>query len=154
MKEKIKIFIEVVKKRKELFDYVFLYGLFGFGKIILVNIIVNEMGVDIKVIFGFVIERVGDFVVIFINIGENNILFIDEIYRLNRIIEEVLYFVMEDKKVDIVIGKGLFVKIIRLILLFFIFIGVIIRVGFLLLLLRDRFGIIERFDYYIVEELS
>lgn len=154
MKEKIKIFIEAVKKRKELFDYVFLYGLFGFGKIILVNIIVNEMGVDIKVIFGFVIERVGDFVVIFINIGENNILFIDEIYRLNRIIEEVLYFVMEDKKVDIVIGKGLFVKIIRLILLFFIFIGVIIRVGFLLLLLRDRFGIIERFDYYIVEELS
>lgn len=130
----------------------FLYGLLGFGKIILVSIIVNEMGVNLRIMLGFVIERVGDLVVIFMNLNENDVLFIDEIYRINRSVEEVLYLVMEDFCLDIIIGKGLFVRSIRFDFFKFIFIGVIIRVGMFINLFRDRFGVICKLDYYIVDE--
>ncbi|AEM73180.1 LOW QUALITY PROTEIN: Holliday junction DNA helicase RuvB domain-containing protein [Caldicellulosiruptor acetigenus 6A] len=151
---KIKIFIEAAKKRKEPLDHVLLYGPPGLGKTTLANIIANEMGVDIKVTSGPAIERAGDLVAILTNIGENNILFIDEIHRLNRTIEEVLYPAMEDKKVDIMIGKGPSAKTIRLTLPPFTLIGATTRAGLLSSPLRDRFGIIERLDYYTVEELS
>lgn len=120
-----------------MFDYVFLYGLFGFGKIIFVFIVVNEMGVELCMIFGFVIERSGDLVVILMVLELGDVLFIDEIYRFYRLIEEVLYFVMEDFCLDIVIGKGFFVCLVWFDFFFFMLVGVMMRVGFLMLLLRD-----------------
>lgn len=135
-------------------DYVFLYGLLGLGKIILVNIIVKEMGGDLKVILGLVIERVGDLVVILIILKDYDVLFIDEIYRLNRNVEEILYFVMEDYVLDIVIGKGVVVKFIRIDFFKFIFIGVIIRIGMFIFLFRDRFGVFCVMEYYINNEFK
>ncbi|WP_039765444.1 MULTISPECIES: Holliday junction branch migration DNA helicase RuvB [unclassified Caldicellulosiruptor] len=154
VKEKIRIFIEAAKKRKEPLDHVLLYGPPGLGKTTLANVIAHEMGVDIKVTSGPAIEKAGDLVAILTNIGENNILFIDEIHRLNRTIEEVLYPAMEDLKVDIVIGKGPSAKTIRLSIPPFTLIGATTRAGLLSSPLRNRFGIIERLDYYTIEELS
>jgi len=154
VKEKIKIFVEAAKKRKEPLDHVLLYGPPGLGKTTLANVIAHEMGVDIKVTSGPAIEKAGDLVAILTNIGENNILFIDEIHRLNRTIEEVLYPAMEDLKVDIVIGKGPSAKTIRLSIPPFTLIGATTRAGLLSSPLRDRFGIIERLDYYTIDELS
>lgn len=131
-----------------------MYGPPGLGKTTLANVIAHEMGVDIKVTSGPAIEKAGDLVAILTNIGENNILFIDEIHRLNRTIEEVLYPAMEDLKVDIVIGKGPSAKTIRLSIPPFTLIGATTRAGLLSSPLRNRFGIIERLDYYTIEELS
>lgn len=154
IKEKVRIFIEAAKRRKEPLDHVLLYGPPGLGKTTLANVIANEMGVDIKITSGPAIEKAGDLVAILTNIGENNILFIDEIHRLNRTIEEVLYPAMEDLKVDIVIGKGPSARTIRLSIPPFTLIGATTRAGLLSSPLRDRFGIIERLDYYSIDELG
>lgn len=154
VKETLKIYIEAAKMRNEPLDHVLLYGPPGLGKTTLSNIIANEMGVNIKTTSGPAIERAGDMAAILNSLNEGDILFIDEIHRLNRAIEEVLYPAMEDFSLDIMIGKGANSKSIRVDLPKFTLIGATTRIGLLTNPLRDRFGVISRLEMYNPEELT
>lgn len=154
VKENLKIFIEAAKLRNEPLDHVLFYGPPGLGKTTLAGIIANELGVDIKITSGPAIERAGDLAAILTNLNENDVLFIDEIHRLNRSVEEVLYSAMEDYALDIIIGKGPSARSIRLDLSKFTLIGATTRAGSLSAPLRDRFGVIRKFELYNTEELK
>ncbi len=152
-KEKIDIFIKAAKQRNEALDHVLLYGPPGLGKTTLANIISNELGVNIRITSGPAIEKQGDLAAILTNLNNNDVLFIDEIHRLNRSVEEILYPAMEDFALDIIIGKGPSARSIRLDLPKFTMIGATTRAGMLTSPLRDRFGVICRLNYYTHEEL-
>ena len=154
IKENIKIFIEAAKHRGEALDHVLLYGPPGLGKTTMAGVIAAEMGVKIKITSGPAIERPGDIAAILNNLQHGDILFIDEIHRMSRQVEEVLYSAMEDYCIDIIVGKGPAAKSIRLSLPKFTLIGATTRAGMLSSPLRDRFGIIQRLEYYTKEELG
>ncbi|MBN2222835.1 MAG: Holliday junction branch migration DNA helicase RuvB [Vallitaleaceae bacterium] len=153
-KENIRIFIEAAKIRGESLDHVLLYGPPGLGKTTLAQIIGHEMGVNVKVTSGPAIERPGDMAAILNNLKEGDLLFIDEIHRLNRQVEEVMYPAMEDYVLDIMIGKGPAAKSIRLDLPRFTLVGATTRIGLLSAPLRDRFGVVSKLEYYTNEELQ
>lgn len=154
VKENLKIFIEAARLRGEPLDHVLFYGPPGLGKTTLAGIIANELGVDIKITSGPAIERAGDLAAILTNLNDNDVLFIDEIHRLNRSVEEVLYSAMEDYALDIIIGKGPSARSIRLDLAKFTLIGATTRAGSLSAPLRDRFGVLGKFEMYTPEELA
>ena len=153
-KGNLKVFIEAAKLRGEPLDHVLFYGPPGLGKTTLAGIIANELGVDIKITSGPAIGRAGDLAAILTNLNENDVLFIDEIHRMNRSVEEVLYSAMEDFALDIIIGKGPSARSIRLDLSKFTLIGATTRAGSLSAPLRDRFGVLSKFEMYTVEVLS
>lgn len=152
--DNLKIFIEAAKLRGEPLDHVLFYGPPGLGKTTLAGIIANELGVDLRITSGPAIERAGDLAAILTNLNENDVLFIDEIHRLNRQVEEVLYSAMEDYALDIIIGKGPSARSIRLDIAKFTLIGATTRAGSLSAPLRDRFGVSCKFEMYTVDELK
>lgn len=154
VKENLKIFIEAAKRRNEPLDHLLLYGPPGLGKTTLASIVANEMAVNIKITSGPAIEKPGELAAILNNLSENDILFIDEIHRLNSQVEEVLYPAMEDFAIDVVIGKGAGARSIRLDLPKFTLIGATTRAGMLTAPLRDRFGMVDRLEFYSPEELK
>ena len=154
VKENMRVFIEAAKQRKEALDHVLLYGPPGLGKTTLSNIIANEMDENIKTTSGPAIERPGDMAAVLNSLNEGDILFIDEIHRLNRMIEEILYPAMEDFVIDIMIGKGPGARSVRLDLPRFTLIGATTRIGLLTAPLRDRFGVVQRLEPYSVENLK
>jgi Holliday junction DNA helicase RuvB len=154
VKDNLKIYIEAAKMRREPLDHVLLYGPPGLGKTTLSNIIANELGVNIRTTSGPAIERPGDLAAILTNLQENDVLFIDEIHRLHRTVEEVLYPAMEDFALDFNIGKGPSARSVRLDLPKFTLIGATTRAGLLSAPLRDRFGVVSRLEFYTEDELS
>ena len=154
VKENMRVFIQAAKQRKEALDHVLLYGPPGLGKTTLSNIIAHEMGVNIKTTSGPAIERPGDMAAVLNSLNEGDILFIDEIHRLNRMIEEILYPAMEDFVIYIMIGKGPGARSVRLDLPKFTLIGATTRIGLLTAPLRDRFGVVQRLEPYNVENLK
>ena len=153
-KETLKIYIEAAKARGEALDHVLFYGPPGLGKTTLAGIIANEMNVNIKITSGPAIEKPGEMAAILNNLQEGDVLFVDEIHRLNRQVEEVLYPAMEDYAIDIMIGKGASARSIRLDLPKFTLVGATTRAGMLTAPLRDRFGVVNRMEFYTVEELK
>jgi Holliday junction DNA helicase RuvB len=154
IKDVLKIYIEAAKQREDCLDHVLFYGPPGLGKTTLAGIIANEMGVNIKVTSGPAIEKPGEMAAILNGLQEGDILFIDEIHRLNRQVEEVLYPAMEDFAIDIMIGKGATARSVRLDLPKFTLIGATTRAGLLTAPLRDRFGVIEHLEFYSLDELK
>jgi len=154
IKEMMKVYIEAAKTRKEPMDHVLFYGPPGLGKTTLSGIIANEMGVNMKVTSGPAIEKPGEIAAILNNLQEGDVLFIDEIHRLNRQVEEVLYPAMEDFAIDIMLGKEASAKSIRLDLPKFTLVGATTRAGLLTAPLRDRFGIVQKMEFYTIEELT
>lgn len=152
-KENLKVYIQAALDRRDPLDHVLLYGPPGLGKTTLAGIIANEMGVNIRITSGPAIEKAGDLAAILTNLSQHDILFIDEIHRLSRSVEEILYPAMEDYALDIIIGKGPAAKSIRLDLPKFTLIGATTRAGLLTAPLRDRFGVISRLELYEIEEL-
>ena len=154
IKENLRIYIEAAKRRSDALDHVLFYGPPGLGKTSLAGIIANEMGVHMKVTSGPAIEKPGEMAAILNNLQEGDILFVDEIHRLNRQVEEVLYPAMEDYAIDIMIGKGASARSIRLDLPHFTLVGATTRAGLLSAPLRDRFGVVHHLEFYSVEELK
>lgn len=154
IKSNMKVYIEAAKARQESLDHVLFYGPPGLGKTTLAGIIANEMGTHLKVTSGPAIAKPGEMAAILNNLAEGDILFVDEIHRLNRQVEEVLYPAMEDYAIDIMIGKGASARSIRLDLPKFTLVGATTRAGMLTAPLRDRFGVVTRMEYYTVEELK
>ncbi len=154
IKENLKIFIQAAKEREESLDHVLLYGPPGLGKTTLAYIIAHEMGANIVSTSGPVIEKAGDLAALLTNLSEGDVLFIDELHRLNAVVEEILYPAMEDYHVDIIIGQGPSAKSIKLNIPKFTLVGATTRAGMLTFPLRDRFGIVDRLDYYSEDELK
>ena len=154
VKENLEVFIQAARERREALDHVLLYGPPGLGKTTLASIIANEMGVNIRVTSGPAIEKQGDLAALLTNLSEHDILFIDEIHRMSRSIEEVLYPAMEDYALDIIVGQGPSARSIRIDLPKFTLIGATTRAGLLSAPLRDRFGVISRLELYSTEELA
>lgn len=152
-KENLNVFIQAAKKRQEALDHVLLYGPPGLGKTTLAGIVANELGVNFRVTSGPAIERPGDLAALLTNLDDRDLLFIDEIHRLSRTVEEVLYSAMEDYALDIIIGKGPSARSVRIDLPKFTLVGATTRVGALAAPLRDRFGVVSHLEYYTTDEL-